>query len=425
MDIIVLTKEIDTFLHSKQRNDMLIGEKYYTGQHDILKRERTAVGEEGRLTYLSNLPNNKVVDNQYARIVDQKVNYLLSKKPSIVASDEHVSKTIETYMTREFLRHIRQIGEASLNHGITYLHIYFQDSLLSFMPLEATEILPFWKDGAEEELEAVARIYSFESYEKDKKIKTTYVDYYTSDEVIQYIYEKDTLTFIEKRPHFYLNGKEGAWGKVPFVPFKGNSKQIPLISKLKSIQDAINEITNDFINHMQEDARNTIMVLLNYEGTDLGEFRKNLATYGAVKISTVDNTPGDVKTLKVEFDVSNYEKALHILKKAMFENGRGLDIRSDQMSRNPNQMNIETMYADLDLDANGIENEFQASFEQLFWFIKKYEKEVLHNDFTNTTIHVLLNRDMLINESEAIDNCKKSEGLIDTQLITANHPWSI
>lgn len=41
---------------------------------------------------------------------------------------------------------------------------------------------------------------------------------------------------------------------------------------------------SDFENNMQEDARNTILVLKNYDGENLGEFRHNLSTYGAVKV---------------------------------------------------------------------------------------------------------------------------------------------
>ena len=35
---------------------------------------------------------------------------------------------------------------------------------------------------------------------------------------------------------------------------------------------------------MLEDARNTIIILMNYDGENLGDFRKNLSTYGAVKV---------------------------------------------------------------------------------------------------------------------------------------------
>ena len=32
-------------------------------------------------------------------------------------------------------------------------------------------------------------------------------------------------------------------------------------------------------------------------------------------------------------------------------------------------MNIQSMYSDIDLDANGMETEFQAAFEELLWFV--------------------------------------------------------
>ena len=34
-------------------------------------------------------------------------------------------------------------------------------------------------------------------------------------------------------------------------------------------------------------------------------------------------------------------------------------------------MNIQSMYSDIDLDANGMETEFQAAFEELLWFINQ------------------------------------------------------
>ena len=52
---------------------MLDGEKYYAGGHDILSRVRTVIGEDGELTEVKNLPNNKIVDNQYKKMVDQKL----------------------------------------------------------------------------------------------------------------------------------------------------------------------------------------------------------------------------------------------------------------------------------------------------------------------------------------------------------------
>ena len=62
---------------------------------------------------------------------------------------------------------------------------------------------------------------------------------------------------------------------------------------------------------------------------------------------------------------------MELLKKALINNARGYDAKDDRMGNNPNQMNIQSMYSDIDLDANGMETEFQAAFEELLWFINQ------------------------------------------------------
>ena len=75
-------RELTDWETSPERREMIDGDRYYTGDHDILKRQRTAIGPDGKLIVIENLPNNRIVDNQYAKHVDQKANYLLSLFPS-------------------------------------------------------------------------------------------------------------------------------------------------------------------------------------------------------------------------------------------------------------------------------------------------------------------------------------------------------
>ena len=84
---------------------------------------------------------------------------------------------------------------------------------------------------------------------------------------------------------------------------------------MKTLQDGINTMISDFENNMQEDARNTILVLKNYDGENLGEFRHNLSTYGAVKV----REDGGVETLQVEINAENYKGILELLKKSLIE----------------------------------------------------------------------------------------------------------
>ena len=74
-----LEQEIGRWLASDERVRQIAGEAYYEGVQDILRRQRTVIDENGKLKAVEHLPNNRLIDNQFAKMVDQKTNYLLGK----------------------------------------------------------------------------------------------------------------------------------------------------------------------------------------------------------------------------------------------------------------------------------------------------------------------------------------------------------
>ena len=428
-----LEREIGNFKTASKRRDMFIGEQYYNGNHDIMHRRRTIIGEDGKLQEVENLPNNKVIDNQYAKIVDQKVNYLLAKPPTFETENKMYGELLNEVFNNRFLRTLRNIGEDSLNEGLAWLHPYYNEQWeFCFKRFPAYEILPFWKDADHTILDLAVRLYLVEGYEGSNKVTIEKVEVYSTNGVERYIIKNNNLIpDVDNPSSSYIitmdekgNEKAYNWSKIPLIPFKYNNKEIPLICRVKSLQDGINTILSDFQNNMQEDARNTILVLHNYDGTNLGEFRRNLAQYGVVKVKTVDGAGGDLKTLTVEVNSENYKSILELFKKALIENGRGFDAKDDRMSGNPNQMNIQSMYSDIDLDANGMETEYQASFEELLWFINVHLANTGQGNFEKEKVKIIFNRDVLINESESIANCKNSVGILSDETIVSQHPWT-
>ncbi|MBR3428802.1 MAG: phage portal protein [Clostridia bacterium] len=213
------------------------------------------------------------------------------------------------------------------------------------------------------------------------------------------------------------------WTKIPLIPFKRDADEIPLIRNVKSLQDGLNDILSNFENNMEEDSRNTILILVNYDGENLGTFRKNLANYGAVKVKTVDGAPGDLKTLQIEVNAENYKAILEIFKKAIIENAMGFDAKDDRLGGQPNQMNIQSMYSDIDLDANDMETEFQASFEELLWFVRCHFSNIGVGDFDLDNLEIIFNRDLPMVESEVINNIRNSIGILSDETLVAQHPW--
>lgn len=426
-----LEYEINQWKSSKTRKMQVIGEEYYDDKHDILKRKRTVIGEDGQLEEVDNLPNNKVMDNQYSKLVDQKVNYLFGKPFTYETDSEKYTEALKKVFNKKFLRMFKNLAEDSLNGGLGWLHPYYNDNgELSFKRFEAREILPFWKDSEHTELDFAIRLYETDIFEGSGKQTVEKVEVYSTSGIDRYILRNYCLIPDYENPHSsHLTIVENAklqdvnWERVPLVAFKYNNNETPLIKRVKSLQDGINIMLSDFENNMQEDARNTILVLINYMGQNLGEFRRNLATYGAVKVKSSDGGNGDVKTLEVKVNAENYKAILELFKKAIIENGRGYDAKSDRMQNNPNQMNIQSMYSDIDLDANGMETEFQASFEDLLWFINAHLVNTGEDDFFNEEVNIIFNRDILINESESIENCQKSLAVLSSESVVSQHPW--
>ena len=97
-----------------------------------------------------------------------------------------------------------------------------------------------------------------------------------------------------------------------------------------------------------------------------------MSTYGAVKVRTIDGAMGGVETLSIQVNAENYKAIIDIFRKAVIENGMGYDAKDDKLSGNPNQLNIKSMYSDIDIDANNMEMEYQSSLMKVIWFFKQH-----------------------------------------------------
>ncbi len=420
--------ELAHWENSEARAEMLSGDLYYTGGQAISARQRTTIGPNGSLQVVPTLPNNKITDNQYAKHVDQKVNYLVGQPVAYECDDPNYASALKSVLGSRFMRTLRTAVTESLNSGIAWLYPYYsKNNELIFEVFPGYEVLPFWADSGHTVLDVALRLYSVEMYLGPEKKTVQKVDVFKDTGMTTYLYEHGHLTPEgENIPRSYLTVNEEPmnWERLPLIPIKYNAREIPLIRRGKALQDALNLLTSDLVNVMQEDVGSAVLVLKNYDGQDLGEFRQNLSTYRAIKTRTFEGKDGGVDSLEIEVNAENYKTVLELLKKALIENLRSYDAKDDRLSgSSPNQMNIQSMYCDIDLDANAMETELQASFEELLWFVEQHLANTGQVGRGLLDVVVTFNRDILINETEAIENCSKSVGIISDESIIAQHPW--
>ena len=417
--------EIETWKNSKTRRAQIDADRYYRGEHDILGRVRTGIGQGGRLVAIDNLPNNRIVDNQYAKAVDQKTNYLFAKPFAFKTKSEKYAAALKRAFDKKFQRTLQNLAESSINGGVGWLHAYYgAGPELRFKAFRPWEVLPFWQDEAHTELDCVARVYDAAAYAGGALETVEKVELYKLGGVEYYYLDGGKLIEDGRSDYLYLDGKPYNWERLPVVPFKYNNAEISLLSKTKTIQDAINETLSDFQNSMQEDNRNTILIIKNYDGEDLTEFRHNLAAYGVIKVRSVEaGIEGGVDSLRVDVNGENFERIYKMLKKTFIENAMAYDAKDERLAGSPNQMNILSMYSDMDLDANGMESEYKASFEDLKFFLDTHFSLSGAGEFFGEELEISFDRDMLMNESDIINSARNSTGIISNKTIVANHPW--
>lgn len=426
-DIRYLELVLRKWLDSPERQEQLLAEKYYDGDHDILKREKKVIGADGNLVAITNVPNNRLVDNQFRKLVDQKTNYVLGKPLTIATDKDEYLKLLTKIFSKKVHRQLRTLARNAVEGGIAWLYPYYDENRnFNLTVFPAHEICPVWKDKAHTILDCAMHFYSEEIIDKNGGTSLIYhADLFTTYGITHFRYQGSSL-IPEEVPHtdyLYVGENGYNWTRLPLIPFKYNDKEIPLIRAVKDLQDSLNQVLSDFQNNMEEDPRNTILVLKNYDGTNIPEFRQNLATYGVIKVTTVDGVQGGVETLKVDVDAQNYQAILMQLKRAIVENGRGFDAKEERMDGDPNQMNIESMYTDIDLDVNAMETEFQAGFEELKWFIDQHLIHIGKEDYTEENVAFVFDRDIFINEDAKIENCVKSKGIVSDKTLLTRHPW--
>lgn len=410
---------IKEHLESQRFKDMETADRYYSFNHDILKRVRKAIGANGELVPINNLPNNKIIDNMYADMVDQKTNYLLSKNLSLSSKDKDYLKSLNVIFNSKFLKLIKSLGKDAYKYGISFMYIFYNEKgEMKFKKFNAKEIIPIWTDNEHTELDYAIRIYKIKKFIGTEYKEINNVEVYSLNGIEYYTWDNGLKSTNKQDTYITVNEKKYNWEKLPIIPFKCDESEIPLINKVKSIQDGINEVLSDFKNDMEQNARNTILVIKNYGG-EKGTLRHNMNIYGYIPV----DENGGVDSLTIDVNSSNYESILKILKKSLIENAKGFDAKSEKLQGNINQMNIQSMYSDIDLDASLMEREFKESLDEVLWFINQDFINKNIGDFNKSEVEIVFNKDILMNETQAINMCKASVGIISDETIIAQHPW--
>lgn len=417
----IINKILNDYRSSKDYEEIVTSYEYYNNKQEILYKKRLGIGEvKGTREVIENLPNNKIMRNQYAVLVDQKKNYLLTRPIGVSSENKSYQEKLQQELFNfKFHKLIKSVGRDSLLANMGYIYPYIdKEGNFKLMKFDPLEIIPIWEDKLHTWLQGFIRFYKTVDYEDHE---TEIVEYYHMWGIDRYEEVNGELVLREQEPYFMIGDEIGNWGRIPLIYFRMDEQEQPLLNRVKALQDAINSILSRFMDTMDEDYRNTILVLKNIGGhneQDLKRIRREINRSGIIAFSSNPQTGNaDVSTLSVDIDITNYETVLEILIRSLIEVGRGVDTNSELFQKAVNQMTIQSLYTNIDLDANEMETEYKVSLDILLYFYNYY-KGYDHQDVKFT-----FDRNILINETATIENAQKSIGVISNRTIMRHHPW--
>lgn len=434
----------------EKKKKMIEGERYYAYEHDILKKDfrQSNISEnidgEEKITKFTNpnRSNHHNVNCFHRILVDQKVSYLIGRKPVIkinyrqgMKKDEDFERAVEDFTGEEFNEALQELLTGASNKGCEALHIYYDKSgALRYCIIPADEIIPIYDSEHEKDLEQLIRYYDTAVIRNGNRYLRKRVEWWTKDEVTYFI-EDDSRNFVldssikrNPSPHwwgiatedgFEKSRKANSWGKVPFIILKNNQKETTDLEAVKGLIDAYDLISSEGTNNII-DLVELYWVIQGYGGDTASAISKKLQINKAVNIT---DSSGNVEARQVELSMSGRLEFLKRLRKDIFEFGQGVDTDPETLGNSPSGVSLKFQYTLLELKASSVAVKLKQCIKEIIsYMIEDYNRKN-GTDYDASIIKVALKRNAVTNDYETVEMIEKSKGILSDETLLSMHPF--
>lgn len=411
--------------HSDVVKKIETAERYYRKENDIKYAEKETEDAENPLR----TADNRIPSNFYKLLVNQKAAYAFTEKVTFDTGNDDLNSLITQTLGDSFRKKCKSLCVQAANASVGWLHYWKgDDGKFHYAVIDAKQVIPVWTRDLEKELYAVLRTYAMidetdgdtyiiyeiwtadrcESFRRRSDLDFDALDYFCQYLVI------DIDTGTEEYQPVYTHGFE----EVPFIFFNNNDEGTNDLRDIKELIDAYDKVFSGFLNDL-EDIQELIFIITNYGG-DADNALQILQEMKTKKIINVESEGADdksgVSTLAIEIPVAARKEMLDITRKAIFEQGMGID-PDPQNFGNSSGVALQYLYSLLELKTGMMETEFEVSFNRLARAILKFygkTSEKMEQTWTRTSV---------TNDSEMADIAQKSKGVISDETIVRKHPW--
>lgn len=380
--------------------------KYYLNENDITMRNsgESRVNADGKDEPLRKA-DNRVSNNFHQLIVDQEAGYVATKPPTIDVEDDTLNDKIKETLGDNFALRLNQLVVDAANAGVAWIHYWIDpDGQFRYGIVPPTQVTPIYSSDLDHKLLAVRRSYSQLDPETGKSFWIH--EYWTDADCTFFKSERNTNydDLAEWRGAFSMydissgteldngNVMPNKLGHIPFIPFPKNKYERPDLYKYKGLIDVYDKIYNGYVNDL-DDVQEVILILTNYGGESLDEFRKALKEDKAIKMESIDGTDkSGVDKLTIDIPVEARNAMMEVTKADIFVHGQGIDPTKFETT-NASGTAIKMLYSHLELKASNTQAYFTDALNELIRAIMNWlhvsdaDGRKIEQTWTRASIH--------------------------------------
>lgn len=379
--------------------------KYYLNENDITMRNQgeSKVNADGKDEPLRRA-DNRVSNNFHQLLVDQEAGYVATIPPSIDVEDDSLNDDIQETLGDNFGLRLNQLVVDAANAGVAWVHYWLDsDGQFRYGIVPPTQVTPIYSSDLDRKLIALRRSYS----QLDPDTGKTYWihEYWTDKDCTFFKSEKTGYTDLSEwndgfSSYDISSGTEvdegnvmpNKLGRIPFIAFPKNKYERPDLFKYKGLIDVYDKVYNGFVNDL-DDVQEVILILTNYGGESLDEFRKALKKDKAIKMDSMGGTDkSGVEKLTIDIPVEARNTMMEVTKADIFVHGQGIDPTKFETT-NASGTAIKMLYSHLELKASNTQAYFADALNELIRAIMNYlhvsdaDSRKINQTWTRASIH--------------------------------------
>ena len=408
---------------SERKIQAKVGQRYYDGEHDILRYRLFYYDADGELQEDKTRSNIKISHPFFTELVDQQAQYMLNGDTFIKSDIPELQSELYKVFNDDFTSELTETITSTITKGFGYMYCY-KDSKdnFKFENADAMGVVEVRAKDTDDNCEYVIYWYIDKNTKANKKIKRIQV--WDKEQIYFYtqaddgaIVEDDTED-LNPRPHIIYrntNDDESLYydtlGFIPFFRLDNNRKQQSGLKPIKALIDDYDLMACGLSNNIQDSAE-AYFVVSGFQGDNLDELIQNVKVKKHIGVDVGGGV--DVKTVEIPYQARATKLALDETNIYRF----GMGFNSAQIGDgNITNVVIKSRYALLDLKCDKLEKNLKKFLREMVQVVLDDVNKRNSTDYQQKDVYFEFEREVITNAS---DNASIKKIEVDTKAVEIN-----